>query len=149
MCDKLQRKLGRFCARIRFYSYDLPHNNCVPKITKPGLEMARYMHTKFHEDWFERSGNIKVTSQKFEKLQCWYYWWQGFIMYAAEMPSRGITFLPSFMKTGTGVQAILRFCLSNLNGCNVNITAGKELWSAALRWGQVALSPYQVSWRLV
>jgi hypothetical protein len=27
--------------------------------------------------------------------------------------------IPSFIKTGTGVQAILRFCLRNLNGCNV------------------------------
>jgi hypothetical protein len=31
------------------------------------------------------------------------------------------------MKIGTGFQAILRFCLSNMNVCNVGITDGKEL----------------------
>jgi hypothetical protein len=36
-------------------------------------------------------------------------------------------FLPSFVKIGTGVQAILRFFLNNLNGCNVDITDGKKL----------------------
>jgi hypothetical protein len=46
-------------------------------------------------------------------------------MYAVEMVSRGIIYLLSFMKTGRGVQAILRFCLSNLNGCNVVTTDGK------------------------
>jgi hypothetical protein len=36
-------------------------------------------------------------------------------------------FLPSFVKTGAGLQAILRFCFSNLNGFNIGITDGKEL----------------------
>jgi hypothetical protein len=37
------------------------------------------------------------------------------------MASCGMIYLPNFMKIGTGVQAILRFCLSNLNGCNAGI----------------------------
>jgi hypothetical protein len=49
------------------------------------------------------------------------------MMYSIEMPPCGIIFLPSFMKTGTGVQAILRFCPRNSRGCNVGITDGKEL----------------------
>jgi hypothetical protein len=32
--------------------------------------------------------------------------------------------LPSFIKIGGGIEAILRFCSSNLNGCNVGITVG-------------------------
>jgi hypothetical protein len=36
-------------------------------------------------------------------------------------------FVPSFMKISTRVQAILRPCLSNLNGCNVGINDVKEL----------------------
>jgi hypothetical protein len=44
-----------------------------------------------------------------------------------EMGSGGMIYIPSLMKTGTGVQAILRFCLSNLNGCNVGITDGRDL----------------------
>jgi hypothetical protein len=34
---------------------------------------------------------------------------------------------PSFVKIDIGVQEILRFCLSNLNGCNVGITDGRDL----------------------
>jgi hypothetical protein len=30
---------------------------------------------------------LKVLSQQFERLRCWYYWWEGFIMYAIEMAS--------------------------------------------------------------
>jgi hypothetical protein len=48
-------------------------------------------------------------------------------MYATEMVSGGMTYLRSFMKTGNGVQAILRFCLINLKGCNVGITNGRGL----------------------
>jgi uncharacterized protein YraI len=48
-------------------------------------------------------------------------------MYAVEMPLCGTIFLPSFMKIGKGVQAMLRFCISNLNCCNVSVTVEKEL----------------------
>jgi hypothetical protein len=46
------------------------------------------------------------------------------MMYAVEMASCGMIYITGFMKIGTGVQAILRFCLSNLKGCNVGITGG-------------------------
>jgi hypothetical protein len=39
-----------------------------------------------------------------------------------ELSSGGVLFIPSFMKTGAVVEGILRFCLSNLKGCNVGIT---------------------------
>jgi hypothetical protein len=42
------------------------------------------------------------------------------------------------MKIDTDFQTILRFSLSSLNGCNVDIANGKELQSAALWWVQVA-----------
>jgi hypothetical protein len=41
------------------------------------------------------------------------------MMYAIEMAPRGMIYVSSFLKIRIGVQAILRFCLSNLNGCNV------------------------------
>jgi hypothetical protein len=43
-----------------------------------------------------------------------------------EMASDGMIYLKSFMKIGTGVEAILRFCLSNLKGCNVSVTDGRD-----------------------
>jgi hypothetical protein len=48
-------------------------------------------------------------------------------MYTVEMASCGMICLASFMKTDSGVQAIVRFCLRNFNGCNVGITDGREL----------------------
>jgi uncharacterized protein YraI len=47
--------------------------------------------------------------------------------YAVEMASCGMIYIPSFVKIGTGVQAIVRFCLRNLRGCNVDITDGRDL----------------------
>jgi hypothetical protein len=38
------------------------------------------------------------------------------------MASYGMMYIPIFTKIGTGVQAILRFCLGNLMDCNVGIT---------------------------
>jgi hypothetical protein len=40
------------------------------------------------------------------------------------MASCVMIYLPSFMKSGTDIQAILRFCLRNLNGCNIGIIDG-------------------------
>jgi hypothetical protein len=47
--------------------------------------------------------------------------------YAIEMALCGMIYLRSFMMIGTGVLAILRFCLRNLRGCNVGITDGRDL----------------------
>jgi hypothetical protein len=41
------------------------------------------------------------------------------------------------MKIGEGVQAILKFHLSNLKCYNAGITDGKNLWVMPLRWAQV------------
>jgi hypothetical protein len=42
--------------------------------------------------------------------------------YAVQMAPWVMLCLPSFMKIGTGVQAVLRFCLRNLIGCNAGNT---------------------------
>jgi hypothetical protein len=59
------------------------------------------------------------------------------MMYAVKIGSGGMIYVPSFMKIGTGVQAILMFCLRNLRGCNAGITDGSDLRSRPLRWAQV------------
>jgi hypothetical protein len=43
------------------------------------------------------------------------------------MGSGGMIKIHSFMKIGTGVQAIFRFCLSNLKGCNAGIIDVEDL----------------------
>jgi hypothetical protein len=57
-----------------------------------------------------------------------------FMENAVEVASYGIIYIPSLMKIGIGVQAILRFCLRNLRACNVGITDGMDLWITLLRW---------------
>jgi hypothetical protein len=47
--------------------------------------------------------------------------------FAVEMASCGIIYLPSFMKLGASVHAILRFGFRNLTSCNVGITDGRNL----------------------
>jgi hypothetical protein len=33
---------------------------------------------------------LRLLPQQFEMLQCWYYWWEGFMKYAVEMTSCGM-----------------------------------------------------------
>jgi hypothetical protein len=42
------------------------------------------------------------------------------------MASCGMIYIPSFMKIGGGVQAILIFCLRNPRGYNAGITDGRD-----------------------
>jgi hypothetical protein len=58
-------------------------------------------------------------------------------MLSIPVGSGGMIYVPSFVKIGAGIQAILRFWFSNLNDCNVSIT-DEHLISAPLRWAQVA-----------
>jgi hypothetical protein len=45
---------------------------------------------------------------------------------AIEMGSGSMIHILSFVKIDTGIQAILRFCLRNLRGCNVGITNSSD-----------------------
>jgi hypothetical protein len=49
------------------------------------------------------------------------------MIYAFEVPLCGMIIFSSFMKTGTDVQEVLRFYITNFRGCNVGITDGREL----------------------
>jgi hypothetical protein len=44
----------------------------------------------------------------------------------------------NFMKIGTGVRAIIKFCFRNLRDCNIGITGERVLRSRPLKWTQVA-----------
>jgi hypothetical protein len=47
--------------------------------------------------------------------------------YAVEMASCGMIYIPSFMKIGGGIQAILRFGLCNLRCYGAGTTDGRDL----------------------
>jgi hypothetical protein len=68
----------------------------------------------------------------------------GYIKYAVEIGSGGMIYIPSLIKFGTGVQAILRVWFSNMKGCDVGIDNGRDLWRISLKWTRVARYKYQV-----
>jgi hypothetical protein len=47
--------------------------------------------------------------------------------YAVEIDSRDMIHIQIFMKIPADIQAILRFSLRKLRGCNVGITNGRDL----------------------
>jgi hypothetical protein len=49
------------------------------------------------------------------------------MMHSADMASCSTIYFHSFMKIGTGVQAILSFCLRNLRGSNAGNTERGDL----------------------
>jgi hypothetical protein len=61
------------------------------------------IHTKFHEDWYRRSSNVRVMYQKCERLQCWHYLCEGFMNCAVEMGSGDMIYVPSSMTIGSGI----------------------------------------------
>jgi hypothetical protein len=69
--------------------------------------LSGMIYTK-QDYWYRRSSNIKVLSQKSERMQYWYYWHEGFIKYAAEMAPDDMICVPSSTRTGSGIQVILR-----------------------------------------
>jgi hypothetical protein len=98
-------------------------------------QIIKHIHTKSHDDRFRHSSNIKRIT--------WTIWEVIVLL----LMGRGISdvshwdglrrhdiYITSFMKTGTDVQTILRFCLNNSNGCNIGITDVRRLCSALLRW---------------
>jgi hypothetical protein len=53
-------------------------------------------------------------------------------------------YIPSFMKIGAGVQAILRFYLRNLIGFSVGISVGEECMNYAVEMGSGGVIYYRV-----
>jgi hypothetical protein len=61
--------------------------------------------------------------------------------YPIEIALCGMICIPSFMKIGTGVQEILRFCLRNLRGCNAGISDGGDFLTNhldGLKWCDIS-----------
>jgi hypothetical protein len=123
--------------------------------TRTALRWPRHdIRTKFHQNWFRHSGNIKVIistiweaavlvllmgricdvcrwdnlrwhdthiprfmkigsgikvilrvfPQQFERLWCWYYWWEGFMMYSIETVSDGMIYNNKYQVSWRSVQ---------------------------------------------
>jgi hypothetical protein len=50
---------------------------------------------------------VRLLPQQFDRLQFWYYSWEGFMKHTTELASGGTIYLPSFIKIGSGVQKLL------------------------------------------
>jgi hypothetical protein len=71
------------------------------------------------------------------RLQCWYYWWEWFSKYTIQMASDGMIYVPSFMRTGSGILVLLRLLPQQSDRPHI-ITNGKDLWYITERWPQMA-----------
>jgi hypothetical protein len=49
------------------------------------------------------------------------------VKYATEMASAVMIYIPRSMTFGTGVQAVLKFCLRKFRGCYVDIRDSRDL----------------------
>jgi hypothetical protein len=49
---------------------------------------------------------LRLLPQRFERLQYWYYCWEGFMKYAVQMASGGKISILSFMNIDTGFQKL-------------------------------------------
>jgi hypothetical protein len=47
--------------------------------------------------------NIKVLAGQFERLQFWYYWWEGCMKYDGEMDSGGMIYISSSMMINSDI----------------------------------------------
>jgi hypothetical protein len=74
-----------FLYKFLTHLYRLRHDSDLWCTPLRWLHVACYIHSNFHKDWYRRSSYIRGFSQKFEKLKCWYYWWEGFMIYVVEM----------------------------------------------------------------
>jgi hypothetical protein len=98
--------------------YDVCHWNGV---------RGQDIYTKFNDDRFRHLSVITVITATILEVVMLVLPIEGILKYTVQMTSCGIIYIQSFMKIGTGVQAILRFRLINLRGYNVDITNGRGL----------------------
>jgi hypothetical protein len=49
------------------------------------------------------------------------------MQYTVELATDCMNHMPGFMMIVLGVQAVLKFCLSNLRDCSVGVTDGSDL----------------------
>lgn len=46
---------------------------------------------------------LRLLTQQFERLRCWYYCWEGFVKYTVEMAVGGMIYIRSFATEDTEV----------------------------------------------
>jgi hypothetical protein len=72
-------------------------------------------------------GKNSVTTASINLASTWFAEIPFFVLFLH-------VYIPSFMKIGTGIPAILRFCFRNLRGCDVGIPGGRDLRCSPLKW---------------
>jgi hypothetical protein len=80
---------------------------------------------------------LRSLPQQSERLQCWYYYCEGFMMYAIEMTSDGMM-IPSFMTINSGIQVILKVLPQQFEAVVFGTTDEWNFLCTPLRWPQVA-----------
>jgi hypothetical protein len=84
---------------------------------------AWYIQTKFYEDWYRRSSNIKALSKESEKLQCLHSRWEGFTMQLLRWTKKAWC-TKKFYKNWYRRSSNIQLCFTKLKNYNVGINDG-------------------------
>jgi hypothetical protein len=66
------------------------------------------IRTKFHKDWYRRSSNFKFCLRNLRGCNVGITDRKDYFNYAIEMGSGAVTYVPSFIKIGSGIQKSIR-----------------------------------------
>jgi hypothetical protein len=50
---------------------------------------------------------LRLLPQQFDRLYCWYYWYEVFMKYVVGLGSGGMMYIPSFIKNGSVIQKLI------------------------------------------
>jgi hypothetical protein len=107
------------------------------------------IHTKFYKDRTNIQVILRLLLQQFERLQCWYYWWEGLTKYTTQMAADGMICIPNLIINGSGIKVILRLLSQQFKRLHCWYYWWERFTKYVLRWLHVAWYIYQVSWTLV
>jgi hypothetical protein len=100
---------------------------------------SHYIHTKCNDDWFrQRYGyyhNLrirKVGTTDGRDLWSTPLRWLHVALHTH-----------TYIQIGTGIQAVLRLCVTNMSDCNAGTIVGQDLRIMPLRWAQVSCYIHQ------
>jgi hypothetical protein len=84
--------------------------------------------------WYMCVRNVVNKTVQFDRLQCWYYWWDGLTEYAVEMASVGMIYVLSFTLIGSAIITEIV--------CEAAVLVLPILWIYVLcRWGGLVYIP--------
>jgi hypothetical protein len=91
---------------------------------------------------------VILVPQQFERLESWYNWWEGFMIYASEMASVVLYIHTTFHKDWYRRSSNIKIFSQRYEYVKLRwwCYQGRDLWSTPLKWTEVAWYTYEVPW---